>query len=291
MEQKNIKDKYGAVWVSHSSIGDFLKCPRAYYLHNMYKSKDNRKINLVSPALSLGSAVHETLESLVKYKAEDRFKKSLLEAFEENWKKVSGKIGGFKTGQPGGHPGYSEEAEAKERAKQMIERVIKNPGPLLKKTVKLKDEESETLPNFFLSEEENIILCGKIDWIEYVEADDSVRVIDFKTGKNEEGQDSLQLPIYVLLLNALQKRKITGAAYWYLEHADVPSSVILPEADIAREKVLSIAKKIKDARKTGRFECPRGAQGCFSCQPYEKILKGEAEFVGIGGYNQELYLI
>ncbi len=283
MEQKIIKDKYGAVWVSHSSIGDFLKCPRAYYLHNMYKSKDNRKIGLVSPPLSLGSAVHETLEGLAKYKAEDRFKKSLLEAFEENWKKVSGKIGGFKTAE--------EEAEAKERAKQMIGRVVKNPGPLLNKTLKLKDEKSEMLPNFFLSEEDNIILCGKIDWLEYIEADDSVRAIDFKTGKNEERQDSFQLPIYVLLLNALQKRKVSGAAYWYLDRADAPSSVALPEVESAREKVLSIAKKIKATREIGRFECLRGVQGCFSCQPYEKILKGEAEFVGIGGYNHDLYLV
>jgi ATP-dependent helicase/DNAse subunit B len=283
VDQKNIKDKYGAVWVSHSSIGDFLKCPRAYYLHNIYKSKNNRKISLVSPALSLGSAVHVTLESLAKYSVEDRFNKSLPDVFEENWKKVSGKIGGFKTAE--------EEAGAKERARQMIERVVKNPGPLLNKTIKLTDEESKTPPNFFLSEEDNIILCGKIDWLEYIEEDDSVRVIDFKTGKNEEDQDSLQLPIYILLLNALQKRKVTGVAYWYLDREDTPSIAALPGLESAREKILSIAKKIKEAREIGRFECRHGAQGCFSCQPYEKILTGEAEFVGIGGYNQELYLI
>ena len=282
MQQAN-KNKYGAVWVSHSSIGDFLKCPRAYYLHNIYKSENNRKINLVSPALSIGLAVHETLEGLAKYKVEDRFKKPLLESFEENWKKVSGKIGGFKT--------IAEEADAKERAKQMIERVAKNPGPLLNKTLKLKEEGSITLPNFYLSEEDNIILCGLIDWLEYVEEDDSVHVIDFKTGRNEENKDSLQLPIYLLLLNALQKRKVTGAAYWYLDNADAPVNMILPEVDGAREKVLSIARNIKKAREAGRFECPRGVKGCFSCQPYEKVLSGEAEFVGIGGYNQELYLI
>ena len=282
-EQKIVKDKYGAVWVSHSSIGDYLKCPRAYYLHNIYRSENNRKINLVSPSLSLGAAVHKTLEGLAKYKAEDRFKKSLPEAFVENWKSVSGKVGGFRT--------TKDEAEVKEQARQMIEKVVKNPGPLLKKTIKLKDEGSETLPNFFLSEEYNIVLCGKIDWIEYIEGDDSVRVIDFKTGKNEEGPESLQLPIYLLLLDALQKRKVSGAAYWYLGRADAPSSVALPEIANAREKVSAIARKIKDAREIGRFECPRGSQGCFSCQPYEKILKNEAEFVGIGGYNQELYLV
>ena len=50
------------------------------------------------------------------------------------------------------------------------------------------------------NEEENIILNGKIDWLEYVPEDDSIRVIDFKTGKNDEKEGSLQLPIYILLL-------------------------------------------------------------------------------------------
>src|SRR6185295_15683720 len=92
-------DKYSAVWVSHSSINDFLKCPRAYFLHNVYRNENGRKINIVNPHLSLGISVHETLEGLLNYKAEDRFKKPLLETFQENWKKVSGKIGGFKTPQ------------------------------------------------------------------------------------------------------------------------------------------------------------------------------------------------
>src|SRR3989344_870958 len=91
------QDKYNAVWVSHSSMGDFLKCPRAYFLHNIYKTESGRKINITNPYLSLGSAVHNTLEGLLDYKLEDRFKKPLLESFEENWQKVSGKIGGFKS--------------------------------------------------------------------------------------------------------------------------------------------------------------------------------------------------
>jgi len=95
----------------------------------------------------------------------------------------------------------------------------------------------------------------------------------------------------VLLLNALQKRKISGAAYWYLERNDQPSPVALPETSKAKEKILSVALQIKNAKEHNIFECPRGAKGCFACQPYEKILRNEAEFVGIGGYNQELYLV
>ena len=288
---ENRQDKYSALWVSHSSISDFLKCPKAYFLHNIYRTKNNRKINLVSPALSLGQAVHETLEGLANYKAEIRFLQSLEKSFEENWKRVSGKIGGFKSEQ--------EETEAKERARKMVLRVQQNPGPLLNKTLKIKSGESLTLPNFYLSsfdssqdkEKENIVLCGKIDWLEYIEKDDSIRVIDFKTGKNEETKESLQLPIYILLLNALQKRKVSGAAYWYLERENAPTPVSLPDAAIANEKVLAIARKIKIAKDDNQFECPRGKNGCFACRPYEKVVRGEAEYVGIGGYNQELYLI
>ena len=102
------QDKYGAVWVSHSSIGDFLKCPRAYYLHNVYKDpKTGRKINIVNPALSLGQAVHTTLEGLKKFSVAERVTRDLIVDFENVWSKFSGKQGGFKTD--------IEEVEAKAR--------------------------------------------------------------------------------------------------------------------------------------------------------------------------------
>ena len=274
------RDKYSAVWVSHSSMGDFLKCPRLYYLHNVYKDpKTGRKMNIVAPPLSLGQAVHEVLEGLVRFKAEERIKQPLLEHYEEAWSKVSGKKGGFMK--------KEEEKEAKERGKKMIERVIKNPGPLANKTIKLKD--GGMLPNFYLSEEENIILCGKIDWLEYREEDDSIRVLDFKTGRNEEKDDSLQLPIYILLLKALQKRKISGAYYWYLDSEDTPRNIGLPDPGKSEKEVLSVARKVKEAREKRNFKCPKG--GCFGCEPYERILKGQAEHVGVGEYNQDLYMI
>ena len=278
-----VQDKYNSIWVSHSSIGDFLKCPRLYFLHNVYKNEHGKKINLTSQALSLGQAVHGTLEGLARYKAEERFLKPLENSFEEEWKKVSGKQGGFKS--------IEEETETKERGKSMIARVIKNPGPLLNKTIKIKEGKNGMPPNFYLSEEENIILNGKIDWLEYIPEDDSIRVIDFKTGRNEEKENSLQLPIYLLLLNNLQKRKVSGVAYWYLDHNNEPVSVKLPDAKKAHEIVLEIARKVKIARERKEFNCPRGEGGCFACQPFEKILRGEAEFVGVGGYGQEMYIV
>lgn len=278
------QDKYSAVWVSHSSMGDFLKCPRAYYLHNVYKNpKTGRKINIVNPSLSLGQAVHSTLEVLHHIPVEERLKRDLLADFENSWQTISGKKGGFKT--------EAEEDEAKAGGRVMIERVIRNPGPLAKKTVRLKETDSGMPPNFILSAEDNIILCGVIDWLEYCENDDSIRIIDFKTGKHEESDDSLQLPIYLLLLQALQKRRVSSAAYWYLEKDDMPIIMPLPDARKAKEKVLATAVRVKEAREKKSYDCPRGAEGCFACQPYEAVIVGRAEYLGVGGYGQDIYSV
>lgn len=246
-------------------------------------------MNIVSPALSLGSAVHGVVEGLADFRVEDRFKKSLLETLEKEWKKVSGKKGGFIS--------LEIEEESKARAIAMISRVENNPGPLAQKTVKIK-EIGGMPPNFYLSEEDNIILCGKIDWLVYEPKDDSVHILDFKTGKNEEKEDSLQLPIYQLLLKNLQKRKVNGASYWYLDRDDNPVGVDLPDIEESFERVIVVAKEIKKARDMAVainpqevFKCPQGETGCFSCRPFEKILRGEAEYIGVGDMRQDLYIV
>lgn len=281
-----MKDKYTALWVSHSSMNDFLKCPRAYWLKNVYRNERGQRINTVGPALSLGSAVHETLEGLLNYKAEERAKQPLLEQFEENWKKYSGKAGGFKTPE--------EEAENKARGLNMILRVSKNMGPLLEKAVKLPPHKNNMPNHFFISEEENIILNGKVDWLQHIPEDDSLHVIDFKTGKNDEDQDSLQLPIYVLICDAEQKRKVSGVYYWYIERDDAPRLMPMPDTDLARHKIIEIAKQIKAAKLVGdkAFVCPRQGKKCFACGPFEKILRGEAELVKVDETRKTaLYLV
>ncbi len=281
-------DKYNAVWVSHSSMGDFIKCPRAYFLHNVYKDpKTRRKINLVNPALALGVAVHEVVEGLGDFKVEERAQKlkkeELQKAYEKAWEKVSGKRGGFLS--------IEEEKIEKDRGWAMIERVADNAAPLLQKTVKVKEGDNGLPPNFLLSEEDNIILCGKIDWLVYKPENDTVHILDFKTGRNEESGESLQLPIYQLLLKNLQKRKVSGASYWYLDKDNAPRETLLPDLDESLERVSKVAYAVKEAREAGVFECPRGEEGCFACRPFEKIIRGEAEFIGVGEMRQDLYLL
>ncbi len=278
-------DKYSAVWVSHSSMGDFIKCPRLYYLHNVYKDpKTGRKMTMVSPHMSLGIAVHNVLEGLGDYPAAERMDRDLRAQFEEEWQKVTGKKGGF--------TGEEQEEEFKMRGKEMINTVIKDPRFLVNKRIKLP--QSNMPCNFYLSEEDNIILNGLIDWIEYL-PDDTLHMIDFKTGKHEEKESSLQLPIYLLLCNALQKRTVSKASYWYLETDKIVEKE-LPDLETARRDVYAVAIKVKEAREKKEFECPQGEDGCMHCRVYEDILRlknGEEstmEYIGVGGFNQDVYI-
>lgn len=275
-----MSDKYTALWVSHSSISTFLECPRAYYLKNIYKDpKTGHKIKLMSPPLALGQAVHEVIESLSEIKTDLRFSEPLLDKFERSWKKVSGKNGGF----------FDKDTEFKykSRGEEMLRRVIKNPGPLGELAVKINMD----LPYYWLSEDDNIILCGKIDWLKYYPDSNSVEIIDFKTSRHEEGEDSLQLPIYHLLVHHCQNREVTAASYWYLESNDELTPKKLPDLKESEEKILKIAKRMKLQKALGKFDCPNGENGCRACRPFESVLEGVAEFVGLDNFKADVYVL
>jgi hypothetical protein len=209
----------------------------------------------------------------------DRFKISLVERFQAAWARLSGVSGGFESAE--------SEAKFKKRGEDMLRRVMAHPGPLERKAVKIKMD----LPYYPLSEEDNLILCGKLDWLEYNELDDSVGIIDFKTGVSEEKVDSLQLPIYYLLAHNCQTREVKSASYWYIARDDAPTQKALPDLEKSRDLVLKIGKEIKLARSLERFKCPAGEVGCKYCTPYEKIVRGEAQFVGTSEFNSDTYVL
>lgn len=273
-----MKDKYSAIWVSHSSMSDYLKCPRAYFLRNVYRDpKTNKKISVIEPPLALGQAVHDAIEGLSKLTVEERFTQPLLSRFEKSWENVTGLKGGFTSAE--------QEAKSKERAMAMINRVVLHPGPLVNKAIKIRQE----LPYYWLSEEDNLILCGKVDWLEYLEDTDSVRIIDFKTGKFDEDPDSLQLPIYYLLATHTQTKPVTAISYWYLDRDDAPVDLPMPDPEQSEKRVLEAAKKVALARKLGHFVCREN--GCRACRPYEAVLAGQATHIGLNTFGQDLYIL
>lgn len=271
-------DKYSAVWVSHTSINDFRQCPRAYFLKHVYKDpKTGHKIKIMTPPLALGQVVHEVIEQISILPTKERFRKIPMDRYDGLWKKISGKNGGFFD--------RDTEDKYKRRGREMIARITKHPGPIAEKAVKIK----ESLPYYWLSEEENIILCGKVDWLEYLPKSDSVHIIDFKTGKSNEDDTSLQLPIYLLLVTNTQKRAVTKASYWYIARQDELEEKELPQVQDAYEKALAVALKMKTARQLEQFSCPD--DGCYACTPMERILNGEGEYVGVDEYNTDVYVL
>ena len=223
--------------------------------------------------MALGLAVHDVLETLADVSVDERMRQPLFARFEKSWEHVSGEMGGFKNA--------DEEEQFKDRGLKMIRRVVEHPGPLLNKAVRLRSSD-DLPPRYKLSETENIILCGKVDWLEYFPDDDSVHVIDFKTGIREEKGDSLQLPIYALLVKNLQNRNIKRISYWYLERDDFPIEMGLPDFLEAKKQVMDVALRIKRLRQEGRYVCPRS--GCFSCRPLEDIVAGRAKWIKQSGY-------
>jgi len=136
--EETTKDKFKALWLSHSSIGDFLKCPRLYYLRVIYKDpRTGHKMTIMTPPLALGQIVHKVVESLSTLPTKDRFTISLLKKFESAWKKVSGEKGGFAN--------RTQEAEYKERGINMLNKLEQNPGPLLNKAIKIKTDRVEEI--------------------------------------------------------------------------------------------------------------------------------------------------
>lgn len=272
-----VKDKYSALYVSYSSISDFQKCPRLYFLKNVYKNPQTRhRIQLMTPNLAVGQIVHEVLESLSTIPKETRFKNPPWDRMDKLWQKITGKKGGFIT--------QDEEVSFQDKAKVMVSKVFKNPGPLANLAVKIRGD----LPQYYLFEEDNIILCGRLDWLEYLPETKEVHIIDFKTGSKKEEPDSLQLPIYQLLAGHCQKHLVAKVSYWYLQLEDAPTGIPLSNSAEKEKEIMQLAKQISLARKLERFKCPY--DGCMFCKPYEKILLEETEFVATDERGKDIFI-
>lgn len=272
------KYPFGATWISPSSISDFEKCPRMYWLKNVYKDPVvGKKIQIVSPYLSLGMAVHDSIERIRYLPREVRFEKPLTHIFEELWVTFEGEVGGFKDA--------DQEKEFKSRGYDMIKRVEEHPGPLKNLSISLKAK-GEMVSSMLIVE--NMILCGNVDWVEVL-PDGSLHIIDFKTGKNEEKSDSLQLPIYLLLAAGYnQSRPVTKISYWYLDRNDLPTEVSMPDMTGVLEQLRTVGESMRNARKAYPEGIPCPYKGCRYCKDYDLILEGKFRKVGYDQAREKL---
>ncbi len=264
------------LWISHSAISSFTKCPHLYYLEYEYRNPETgNRIQITNPYLALGIAVHETIEGLLSVPIEERKNISLEERFSAIFDKYRGLKGGFLS--------QKKEDDFYKRGLSMIERVERT-NFLSKPSI----SKIASFPNVDLIGEE-VKLVGSIDWIELLPSG-GAHIIDFKTGNSKESSASLQLPIYTILGKNNIKEEVEKVSYWYLQHDDDPVEQKIGDVDHHRNVIRGKAQEIKDAIEAQEFPC--NYQGrCFACRDYNKIFVGEAEKISEAGDRKDAFCI
>jgi len=266
-----------AIYISPSSLGDFEKCPQLYYLRNVYRNpKTGLKIQLANPDLVLGQNIHDILDQFLKLPVEQRTKQELERIFETIWNLTSGEKGGFLS--------KEQEESYKNRGRVMIERFFQNKHFWEKEPVKIPGFLKRDLGG-------DLILVGKLDWIE--KEGDGYKIVDFKTGKNEERENSWQMPIYALLASYVLKTTKITACWWYLDKDEDLTACVLPDLEKSLAAIKQKGEIIKIVRQTNSFRCQSGKESCWACRDYLAIYQGKGKLVSVDPINrkQEIYIL
>lgn len=254
------------IWISHTSLNDFEKCRQLYYLRNLYRDQkygNNFRLQVASPYLSLGEAVHDAIDHYIeRYQPEHRTLDRLMYEFNRGWMLKPGKIGGFRD--------KNQEKEFKERGEAMLERFFRNSYFSKGNPIQV------SFPKLPLVGEDDVVLVGNFDWLE--KTDKGLHILDFKTGK-EEGEDSLQLPIYAILAENVLKEPVAKISYWYLDRDDEPVEMPIPDLTKTLETVKEKAAKMEDAIKFQDFPCEAELGYCKNCHEYYKVINDQTEHV------------
>ncbi len=264
-------------WISYSSISDFNSCLRLYYFKNIYRNpKTGNRIQLINPYLALGSAVHETIDEIINLTPSRRVKTPLLKRYDKVWRRYSGKSGGFIS--------EKQEDEFRKRGSQMIKRFSKS-SLIKKRALKKKND----LPKISLFK--GIDLVGSFDWVEVLK-NGNLHIIDFKTGRSQEKSNSWQLPIYQLLAQEEYGKKVDKLSYWYLEKNKKKTFDNKLDIDNFFDKIKEKALEIKEVVDKKSFSCDSRYHRCYWCRPYEEILSGKAEYVGVDSQRgKDIYFL
>lgn len=261
------------IYLAYTSLKDFLKCPRSYFLKSIYKNKNGRRIQVASPYLSLGSTVHDSVKWFLETKEKPTLEE-LIEKYRDLWPKFSGKRGGFTS--------KKEEGDFGRRGLVMLENFFKN-WKVLGKSAPII-----TFPKYNLLE--NIVLMGNFDFVG--EKDDgSLQIVDFKTGATDE-KDPIQLYIYAILAEANLEKPVSAASFWYLDREDKPREIVLDPLEPKLEWLKEKATELKKALGEGMWVCIKGDELCRDCKDYQAIIdeKGEFQFTDYR-YKKDVYFL
>ncbi len=271
------------IYISYTSLSDFLKCPRAYYLKNIYRdSRQGFKLQIINPYLVLGSTVHDTLKWYLE-SSEKPTREDTLNKFRNFWRKYRAKKGGFNS--------LEEEAGFGGRGLKMLDNFLDHADCLEPCAPYI------SFPKFNLIE--NIIMIGNFDFVGECE-DGTLHIVDFKTGSHDE-DSATQLYMYAILAEANFKKPVSKASFWYLDREDGPRDIVLDPLDGQLDWLKEKALKLKNAIDQSMWICIKGFDGtglsepdkmCRDCRDYQALIDNKGEWLFSDfRYKKEIYFL
>ncbi len=249
-----------ALFISYTGLKDYSKCPRSFYLKNIYRDpKTGYKIQVTSPYMTLGAIVHDAIKWFLQMQGQVT-QDQLIQKYRNFWLKYRGKRGGFSS--------VEDEASFGKRGLAMLGNFFTNASvlePGLGTDDFLKFKLSDTT-----------FLNGRVDFLGQL-PDGSVHVLDFKTGSKDE-EDSLQLYIYAILAESNLQRPVSKISYWYLDRDSHPKEAVLDSLEEKLDWLRDKAKEIKQVIEEAKWVCIRDPELCRDCQAYQDIIDGKGEF-------------
>lgn len=263
-----------ALFISYTGLNDFSRCPRAYYLKNVYRDpKTGYKLQIASPYLTLGGVVHDSLKWFLDMNRQVT-KDQLISKFRNLWLKYRGKRGGFID--------ISQEAEFGKRGLSMLEHFYQN-AQVLEPNL-----EVDSFLKYRLSP--RIFLNGKLDFLGEL-PDSSLHVLDFKTGIKDE-EDPLQLYIYAILAESNYQKPVTKISYWYIDRDTTPKEAVLDPLDERLDWITKKAQEIEKMIQEGNWICIKDPELCRDCQDYQNIIEGKGEFLfSDDSFKKQVYFL
>jgi len=194
------------------SLNMFQQCPRQYkfqyidHLGGIYRKS--------RPYFTMGDHVHATLKDFLSVvPVSERNLTKLENLLREKWRRYRK-----------GFNGREDEKKWGEKALNQLRRFAQNHDVSITPFM-VEDYHSAELTN-------TILLKGRIDRVDK-EADGSLHIIDYKTGKIPTEINQIQLHIYALILSKKLDLPLKKASYLYLEAGEF-RTVELAAADLAR---------------------------------------------------------
>jgi len=235
---------------SYSQINTYQICPRQYRYQYILKIPTE-----TAAASSLGTVIHKTLNLFYKkYLREKRLPlHQLLAMYKENWLSI-------------GYNSALHEEKMKEEGKIMLTNYYHTFHPPQLKIIDLERP-------FKIKINQNIYLKGQIDRVDFDEKNQSVEIIDYKTGKIPSAKDikkNLQLAIYTL---AIRNRQFYRQSFsqikstFYFLKANKKISQIINQKQIAKAK--ETLSRLIDKINQGDF-APNPGPWCDFC-PFKII--------------------